>query len=57
MIHSTAYEGELYCGQVKTDASRSAVPIPDDIMPIVQAWRRVCPDSSPEALMFPTSTA
>lgn len=54
MIHSTAYEGELYRGQVKTDASRSAVPIPDDIMPIVEAWRRVCPDSSPEALMFPT---
>ncbi len=54
MIHSTAYEGELYRGQVKTDASRSAVPIPDDIMPIVETWRRLCPDSSPEALMFPT---
>lgn len=54
IIHSTAYEGELYRGRVKTDASRSAVPIPDDIMPIVEAWRRECPDSSPEALMFPT---
>ncbi len=54
MIHSTAYEGELYRGQVKTDASRSVVPIPDDIMPIVETWRRLCPDSSPEALMFPT---
>ena len=44
-IHSTAYEGELYRGQVKTDASRSAIPIPDDIIPIVEAWRQVCPDS------------
>ena len=53
IIHSTAYEGELYRGRVKTDASRSAVPIPDDIIPIVEAWRRACPDSSDEALMFP----
>jgi integrase len=51
---STAYEGELYRGHVKTGASRSAVPIPDDIIPIVEAWRRICPDSSLEALMFPT---
>lgn len=54
VIHSTAYEGELYRGRVKTDASRSAVPLPDDIIPIVEAWRQICPDSSPEALMFPT---
>lgn len=54
MIHSTAYEGELYRGQVKTNASRSTVPIPDDIIPIVEAWRRMCPDTSPDALMFPT---
>ena len=54
MIHSTAYEGELYRGQVKTDASRNAVPIPDDIIPVVEAWRQVCPDTSPDALMFPT---
>src|ERR1700730_2732901 len=37
MIHSTAYEGELYRGQVKTGASRNAVPIPDDIVPIIEA--------------------
>jgi len=54
VIHSTAYEGELYRGRVKTDASRNAVPIPDAIIPIVEAWRRECLDSSPEALMFPT---
>jgi integrase len=54
VIHSTAYEGELYRGRVKTGGSRSAVPIPDDIIPIVETWRRECGDSSPEALMFPT---
>ncbi|HWO39729.1 MAG TPA: site-specific integrase [Candidatus Acidoferrum sp.] len=54
MIHSTAYEGELYRGQVKTEASRNAVPIPDDIVPIIEAWRQICPDTSPDALMFPT---
>jgi hypothetical protein len=54
VIHSTAYEVELYRGRVKTNASRSAVPVPDDIIPIIEAWRRECPDSSPEALMFPT---
>src|SRR5246127_5201193 len=43
MIHSTAYEGELYRGQVKTKASRNSVPIPDDIIPIVEAWRQLCP--------------
>jgi len=54
MIHSTAYEGELYRGQFKTGASRNAVTIPDDIIPVIEAWKQVCPDPSPEALMFPT---
>jgi integrase len=54
MIESTAYEGELYRGQVKTKASRNSVPIPDDIIPIVEAWRQLCPDTSAEALMFST---
>jgi len=50
----TAYEGHLYPGQLKTEESRNAVPIPKDVLPIIEAWRRVCPDPSPEALMFPT---
>jgi integrase len=54
IIHSTAYEGRLYEGRVKTEASRDSVPIPDDIRPIVEGWRKLCPDTSPEALMFPT---
>ena len=53
VIETTAFEGRLY-HRVKTNASRSAVPIPEDIRPIVEAWKRKCLDTSPEALMFPT---
>ena len=53
-IETTAYEGHLY-SRVKTEASRNAVPVPADVRPIIEAWKRKCPDTSPEALMFPTS--
>jgi integrase len=55
IIQGTAYQGRLFPGKVKTNASRNAVPIPEDIRPIIEAWKQVCPDTSPEALMFPTS--
>jgi hypothetical protein len=54
IIHSTAYEGRLYEEKVKTEASRESVPIPEDIRPVIEVWRHLCPDTSPEALMFPT---
>jgi integrase len=54
VVHGTPYEGRLYPGKLKTKASRNAVPIPEDIRPIIEAWRELCPDTSPEALMFPT---
>jgi integrase len=41
-------------GKLKTDDSRDAIPIPEDIQPTIEAWRQVCADTSPEALMFPT---
>jgi integrase len=28
--------------------------VPEDIRPIINTWKTVCPDTSPEALMFPT---
>jgi integrase len=55
IIQGTAYEGKLFPGKVKTNASWNAVPIPEDIRPIMEAWKQACPDTSPEALMFPTS--
>lgn len=55
IIHSTAYEGRLYNGKVKTEESRNSIPIPEAIRPVIEAWRKVCKDTSPEALMFSTS--
>ncbi len=53
MIQSTAFEGKLY-ETVKTEASNNLVPIPDLIRSVIERWRRVAKDTSPEALMFPT---
>lgn len=53
LVQTTAYEGEVY-DQVKTEESRNRVPIPDDVGPIIEAWKRQCRDSSAEALMFST---
>ena len=53
VVETTAYEGEIY-DQVKTEESRNAVPIPEDVQPIIEAWKRKCLDTSPEALMFST---
>ena len=54
-IYDTAYEGSLYVGKVKTEDSRARVPIPQRIRHYIEAWRQICPDTSPDALMFPTS--
>ena len=54
IVYDTAYEGQLYQGKVKTEDSRARIPIPQRIFPFVEAWRQVCPDTSPDALMFPT---
>ena len=54
IIYDTAYEGMLYEGKVKTEDSRARIPIPQRVRPYIEAWRKVCPDTSPDALMFPT---
>lgn len=54
IVYDTAYEGTLYEGKVKTEDSRARIPIPLRIRPYIEAWRQVCPDTSPDALMFPT---
>ena len=51
---NTAFEGQLYEGKLKTRESRNAIPIPEDVIPIIEAWRRVSKNTSPDALMFPT---
>jgi integrase len=54
MPYGTAYEGQFYQGRFKTKASKGPIPVAEQVRPIIEAWRRTCQDSSPEALMFPT---
>jgi integrase len=54
IMHDTAFEGHLYQGKMKTKASQNAVPIPDDLLPVIEAWGGVCRNTSPDALTFPT---
>jgi integrase len=54
MPHGTAFEGKLYKGRLKSKASRAPIPVPVPVRPVIEAWRKLCPDPSPEALMFPT---
>jgi len=51
---NTVFEGRLYEGRLKTRESGNAIPIPDDVIPIIEAWRSVSKNTSPDALMFPT---
>jgi hypothetical protein len=50
---NTAFEGELYPGRLKTRESRNAIPIPEDVVPIVEVLGSAgkghfprCPDVS-----------
>jgi len=49
---STAYKSTLYRDNMKNNVSRDSVCVPDYILPYIEQWRGVCPDSSPDALMF-----
>jgi hypothetical protein len=49
-----AYEGNLYVGRTKTKQSKAPISVPDQVRPVIEAWKAICPDTSPEALMFPT---
>jgi integrase len=52
--YGTAVEGRFYEGRVKSKASRAPIAVPEPVRPVIEAWHRICPDPSPEALMFPT---
>ncbi len=54
MPHGTAFEGQFYKGRLKSKASRAPIAVPEPVRPVIEAWRRLCRDPSPEALMFPT---
>jgi integrase len=50
----TAYNGTLYPGRLKTKTSKGPMVVPEFVRPIIEAWKRIAQDTSPEALMFPT---
>ena len=52
--HGTAFEGQFYPGRLKNRSSQAPISVPAQVRPIIHAWKRVCADPSPEALMFPT---
>jgi integrase len=52
--HGTAYEGQFYAGRLKTKDSKAPIPVPEQVRPVIEAWRKICKDSSPDALIFPT---
>ena len=52
--YRTAYEGQFFNGRLKTKQSKAPIPVPEQVRPVIEAWRRLSKDSSPEALMFPT---
>ena len=41
-------------GTAQVEGSRAPIPVPEPVRPVIEAWRRLCRDPSPEALMFPT---
>jgi integrase len=54
VFSDTAWQGRLQEGIMKTDASFGTVYIPEQIRWSFERWRQLCPDISPDALMFPT---
>ena len=54
MVNQIAYRGERF-KRTKTDASKNTVPIGEQTLAAILAWKAVCKDTSPEALMFPST--
>jgi integrase len=52
-ITGTAWNGEMFEDQTKTVGSKKPIPIPTRILPYLEKWQSLCPDTSPDALMFP----
>ena len=52
--HGTAYEGQFYNGRLKTRQSKAPIPVPEQVRPVIETWRQISADTSPDALMFPT---
>ncbi len=53
LVKSTAWEGQIYEEQTKTDESRALVTVPEVIQPWIDLWRRQSQHTAPNDLMFP----
>jgi integrase len=53
-IDQIAYRGKRY-NRTKTDASKARVPIAGRTLEAIRQWKKVCPNTSPDALMFPST--
>ena len=54
-IRSTAWKGRLYEGKTKTRKSCAPIYLTSLIACEIERWKKLCPDASPDALMFPTA--
>ena len=53
LVKHTAWEGQVYEDQTKTDESRALVTVPEMIQRWIELWRRQCKHTAPDDLMFP----
>ena len=53
-VNQIAYRGERY-KRTKTKASKARVPIAGRTLEALLKWRMECPDTSPDALIFPST--
>jgi integrase len=54
LVDQIAYRGERY-NRTKTDASKAKVPIAGRTLEALLQWRKESPDTSPDALIFPST--
>ena len=45
--------GQFYSGRLKTKQSKAPIPVPEQVRRVIDTWRKLSKDSSPEALLFP----
>jgi integrase len=54
MVNQIAYRGKRY-KRTKNDASKSRVPIGARTLAAILQWKKECPNTSPDALIFPST--
>jgi integrase len=54
LVDQIAYRGERY-NRTKTDASKAKVPIAGRTLEAILQWKKESPDTSPDALIFPST--